>query len=596
MHFFTSKLLVLLFLLTLSIKCYSVELVIQGIDSSDIRDNIQLYVKQINPPISEFDKDDYQKNVIRDVEKAVQAYGYYNSEIKVLPFTYKSDGNFTFEVVVVLNEITVVNRVVVQADYMNDPMAQTQNMPPKLVNVVEQIKAMQGKPLNHDIYESLKGQLSSFALLYGYFDFKFLLHKLLITPSGNPKLSNATVHWLFKLGKRYKFGDLVFLQETRGQSIATNVKPFKTGEFFDQSKIGQFSIDLASTGYFENAIARANSETAVNNQVPIEVILQPKPKDLYQVGVGFSTNTKARVSVDWTRPWVNLNGHSIGAQLYVSNPRKSLSMDYRIPKANPLNDFLNYRISAIQTEENQTASENLTFEILRQWGAEDSEDWDKIGFLRLENETFTQGLQDEQTTKLIMPGFTYTRIRKQGDIFVNWGDLQLITMQGASKSLLSDIDFFKVLAKTKWIREYGMHQFTLRADAGAIATNDFTRVPSSQRFFTGGDQSIRGFSHNSLSEVVEVEVDGVLEDELIGGQYLAVASAEYAYKVADNWRAAAFIDAGSASDKFATDLATGVGVGVHWLSPIGDVRVYIARGNSSLEKSWRLHIIIGPGL
>jgi len=596
MRLFTKKLMAFWVLSAVSTFSWGVELTIQGVDSGDIKDNIQLYVMQVTAPISEFDTDDYQQNVIKKVDKAVQAFGYYNANIEITPFSYKADGNFDLEVKIILNEITVVNRVVLQADYMTDPNAQTQNMPPKLLSVVEQIKAMQGKPLNHSKYESLKGQLSTFALLYGYFDFKFLLHKLLITPTDNPKVSGATVHWLFNLGKRYKFGEIVFLQETRGQSIATNVKPFKTGEFFDQSKIGQFSIDLATTGYFENAIARANAANAVDYAVPIEVILKPKPKDLYHFGVGFSTDTRARVSLDWDRPWVNLDGHSIGANLYVSNPRKLISADYRIPKENPLNDFLNYRVSLLQTQENQTKSDNVTFEVLRQWGAEDAQGWDKIGFLRLENETFIQGLQAEQTTNLVMPGVTFNRTRKDGDLFVHWGDRQQLTLQGASKNLLSDIDFFKVLAKTKWIREYGNHRLTLRADAGAIVTNDFSRVPSTQRFFAGGDQSIRGFGFNEVSEFVIVDVDGEPTKELIGGQYLAVASIEYAFKVADNWRAATFIDAGNANDKFIGEIATGVGVGVHWLSPIGDVQVYLARGHLNSKSSVRLHIIIGPGL
>lgn len=583
-------------LLAISAHSVGVELTINGIKSNEIKENVQLFVMQADSPISEFDVDDYEQKITAKVDKALQAFGYYNADIKITPFAFQANGNFPLEINISLNDITIVNRVILQADYMDDPASVVKNMPPKLLNVIEQIRAMQGKPLNHVRYETLKNQLSTFALLYGYFDFKFLLHKLLITPTDNPKVSNAIVHWLFHLGKRYKFGDLVFLQETRGQSIAKNVKPFKTGEFFDQSKIGQYSIDLASTGYFENAIARANSERALDYIVPIEVILKPKPKDLYQVGVGFSTDTKARVSLDWERPWVNLDGHSIGASLYLSNPRKTLSLDYRIPKANPLNDFLNYRVAIKRTEENQTRSDNLSFEVLRQWGAKEESEWDKIGFLKLERETFIQGLQEEQTTDLVMPGITFNRTRKDSDLFVTWGDRQQLTIQGASKNLLSDIDFLKVLAKTKWIREYGIHRLTLRADAGAISTNDFSRVPSTQRFFAGGDQSIRGFGFNEVSEIEPIVVDGEPENELIGGKYLAVASIEYAFKVAENWRAAAFVDAGSANNKFASDIATGVGIGANWLSPIGDVQVYIARGNSSFEKSWRLHIIIGPGL
>ena len=45
----------------------------------------------------------------------------------------------------------------------------------------------------------------------------------------------------------------------------------------------------------------------------------------------------------------------------------------------------------------------------------------------------------------------------------------------------------------------------------------------------------------------ELDSDG--ERELTGGQYLAVASVEYSYPVAKNWRAAAFVDVGNASEE-----------------------------------------------
>jgi translocation and assembly module TamA len=577
---------------------------INGVDSSSIEENILLFVKDVSPPVSEFDVDDYSLKLVDATKKAVRAFAYYNAEVDVMPITYASSEQLKVTLDLTLHKKTLVSRVILPPAFMTIASSKSptpepsefSNMPPKLKALFGELLAMQGKPLDHAKYESIKGQLRTFALIYGYFDFRFLVHKLLIIPSQEEAKSDATIHWLFSLGQRYQFGDVVFLQETRGQGIALDVKPFEQGDFFDQSKVGEYSIDMASTGYFENAIARPNADKAENYKVPIEVILQPKPKDLYKFGIGFSTDTKARVSVDWERPWVNLDGHSLGSSLYLSNPRQSISLDYRIPKANPLNDFLNYRVAYKRTNENDTVSDTTSFEILRQWGAEKEDNWNKIGFLKVENESFVQGLQEEETTLLVMPGLTFSRTRKQGDIFIDWGDRQQLTIQGASESLLSDIDFFKVLARTKWIREYGKHRLTARADVGAISTNDFSRVPSSQRFFAGGDQSIRGFGFNEYSSFETVIIDGEAETRLIGGQYLGVASIEYAYKVAANWRAAAFYDVGSADDSFGANLARGFGVGAHWLSPIGNVQVYVARGLADLDDTVRLHIIIGPGL
>lgn len=609
-------------------RCFSVsavELAITGIDNTDIEKNIRLFANQIKRPSSELAIDDYKLNLTKNITKAIHAFSYYDAVVTIEPIVFVPTENLKVDVNIELNKLTKVNSVVLQTDIV-EGTEDYAKIPGDLLNIIQKVRQFEGKPLDQTRYDQLKSQLSTYAVLYGYFDFNFILHKLSINvrqfdpkstvlntnnSSENQDKNNdsdiqlqsskqqsyAIVHWIFNLNKRYLFGELNFLNDTRGQHLAEKVKPFKTGQFFDQSKIGEFSLNMASTGYFDNAIARANSSKANGLKVPIEVILQPKPKDLYQFGVGFSTDTRTRFSADWRRPWVNLDGHGLGAKLYLSNPRRSISLDYRIPKANPLNDFLNYRITLKQTDENQTQSDSAGFEILRQWGATEDEEWDRIGFVTIERESFIQGIQPEQITTLLMPGFTLTRTRKVGDIFVDWGDRQQLTIQAASKSVVSDIDLFKVLAKTKWIREYSKHRFTVRADAGVIATDDFSRVPSSHRFFAGGDQSVRGFGFNELSEfeLVEQQNDETTL-ELIGGKYLAVASIEYAYRVAENWRIATFVDVGNASDEFARNLATGIGLGAHWLSPIGNVRFYIARGESELENTWRLHLMIGPGV
>lgn len=580
-----------LLLLACSNLSYAANFLINSEASSEIQENVLIYLNEVNAPVSQYEIDDYEQSLIQKAQKAVEAFGYYNSKVSIAPIKYNANTELNVEISIVLNEIAMVTNVVMQHDISN-----ISALPQALANVVNSTNALKGKALNHSQYESLKNQLSTYALLYGYFDFQFILHKLLVLENATNTASTGTVHWIFNIGERYKFGELVFLSNTRGNDIATSVKPFKTGEYFEQSKVGEFSINLASTKYFSSAIARANVENAENKLVPIEVILKPKPKDLFKYGIGVSTDTGPRISIDWTRPWVNTAGNSLGASLYLSSPEQSLSLVYKIPKDNPLKDFLTYQVGVKRTDENQTLSNTLTFAIQRQWGAKEEMQWDKIGFLKVEQESFTQGLQDEETTLLVMPGFTLNRVRKRGDIFVGWGDRQQLTVEGASESLLSDIDLFKVTARTKWIREYDRHRVVARGDIGAIATNDFSEVPSTHRFFAGGDQSVRGFGLNEVTDVNEVEVDGEIEYERVGGKFLAVASLEYAYRFADSWRAAVFFDAGSASETFGESLATGTGAGVHWLSPIGNVQIYIARGQSDFENTWRLHLVIGPGL
>ncbi|GBL05153.1 autotransporter assembly complex family protein [Glaciecola sp. KUL10] len=226
-------------------------------------------------------------------------------------------------------------------------------------------------------------------------------------------------------------------------------------------------------------------------------------------------------------------------------------------------------------------------------GAKQENDWNKVISIKYEREDFTQGFAEQQQSELLVPGFSLNRVRKNDDIFVTNGDRQLATIEGASDALLSDINLAKITLSTKWIRTFDKHRWIARADVGALTSSDFESVPSSLRFFAGGDQSIRGFGLDELGQT-RLNENGKLE--LIGGRYLNVASIEYAYSVSDKWRAAIFADAGGANAKFADEIAKGFGAGVHWLSPVGTIRLYLARGISGTERNWRVHFSIGPGL
>jgi len=85
---------------------------------------------------------------------------------------------------------------------------------------------------------------------------------------------------------------------------------------------------------------------------------------------------------------------------------------------------------------------------------------------------------------------------------------------------------------------------------------------------------------------------------VIGGEYLAIASAEYEYYFNEDWGAAVFADAGDAfTDGFS--LNVGAGVGIRWRSPLGPIRLDVGFPVATKlepEDSWRLHLQLGPDI
>src|SRR5690606_9478919 len=113
--------------------------------------------------------------------------------------------------------------------------------------------------------------------------------------------------------------------------------------------------------------------------------------------------------------------------------------------------------------------------------------------------------------------------------------------------------------------------------------------PASIRFFTGGDQSVRGYKYQTLGPENE---DG----EIVGGKHLIQASVETDFPIyGENWRMAFFYDTRNAfNDLDNYDMKHSVGLGLRWISPIGPVRIDL--GHPLSDGGIRLHITMGPDL
>lgn len=577
------------FLLSLLLALFEVhgaDVDIKGVENDRVLKNIRAHIESLDTPTANYQFRQYQESLQLKVEAATQVFGYYHATTVVTPPSVApgnlipKDKNWSLKVE--LGPLTLIRQLSIKIEGQGAEDEEIQTL-------LSSIKLTKGQPLEHSVYENAKTDLKSLALSRGYFDFEFEQSNIKVFESLNA--ADITLH--ITSGVRYKFADLRFGKDSRSQQLTKSLTPFKTGDFYQASQLGLLNQRLKQTQYFRNVIVRPLVAEAIDNAVPIEVIVTHKARDNFDVGLGVSTDIDGgRFTGKWKRPWVNSSGHSIGGEVYVSSPEQYVSIDYKVPLEDAIQNYLSYQGGYQAENDNDTSSHKWSISATRHWTVENS-DWQRSAFIRLEQETFTQGLEEEQTTRLLTPGFTLSRLRSKGGLDINWGDKQTITTEFASESLLSDINMFRITAATKWVRSYNQHRFLWRAELGGIVTNDFDQVPSSLRFFAGGDQSVRGFDYKSLSPF-ELDDDG--EEELTGGQYLAVASFEYSYPVAENWRAAAFVDAGNATEELFKDPAIGIGFGAIWNSPIGPVRLYLAKGKSDFGTTRYFHISMGPSL
>ena len=133
-----------------------------------------------------------------------------------------------------------------------------------------------------------------------------------------------------------------------------------------------------------------------------------------------------------------------------------------------------------------------------------------------------------------------------------------------------------------------------------VGTNVVQDLPASERFFAGGDTTVRGFSLDRLGTAKTISASGFPT----GGNGEVVLNAELRFAVIGAFQGVTFVDAGNifpnASDVTFTDLRPAAGFGIHYRSPIGPIRVELGFNLNPrelvpgrLERRTVLHISLG---
>ncbi len=444
-----------------------------------------------------------------------------------------------------------------------------------------------GEQLNHGTYEDAKRLIQNQASRYGFFSGHFTRQRLAI----DPQAGVADIELVYQSGPRYRLGAVKFTGDTPlDEDLLQRMVSFKPGTPYDSELIAQLNNDLQSSGYFEGVRVDAAPTAAVGEDIPVDVRLDTRKPRTMGLGLGFSTDVGPRGKANWTRHWVNPQGHSYGWETELSAPRQNVGLWYDVPLDPPLTDKLRFA-GGYQNEEiagTDTLSKLLT--VGPEWHSKLASGWQRVVSLKYQREEYRLG-DDSGLSNLLMPGVSFSYLRSDNRIDPHNGYRLQFDTQVAKEGLVSDTNLLHGNVLLKGLTTLGHnHRFLGRVQFGGSATNGYkNNIPPSLRFFAGGDQSVRGYDYQTLSPK---NSDG----DRIGGRYLVAGSVEYQYSLAEKWRVATFIDQGNAFNTLELpSLKTGVGFGVRWVSPVGPLRLDLAKALDD-DGGIRLHFSMGPEL
>lgn len=381
----------------------------------------------------------------------------------------------------------------------------------------------------------------------------------------------------------------------------------RSGDRFNPAKIEAARQALTETNVFSGVEVRAGDHLDPDGTIPITFDIQEREMHSVAFTAAYSTDLGISLSASWQHR--NLFGNAEQLNLSAAgnglggSATNALGYDLTAQYIEPLflerDQVLEFDMGAVKQDldaYNQTAINagafvrrkfsrlwtgsiglTATQERIGQQGVD--HDYQLVG-IPLTATYDSTGLSDPllDPTHGVRTAFSITPAHAFGSPSSNY-----IILQAAGSTYLDLSDF--------GLSDKGRSVLALRGLVASVQGATQFGLPPDQRLYAGGSGTVRGYDYQSIGPQFP---DG----KPIGGLSAEAATIEFRQRLFENFGAAAFIDAGQASDvsaPFTGTVRVGAGLGVRYYTPIGPLRVDVAVPLNRAPKGAAFGIYIGLG-
>lgn len=522
---------------------------IEGEILENVATRLKINLRPAHEKTTQDDIQNFYKKGPEEIQEALKPFGYFHPKITS---RLAREGSHQWKAYFYVNpgeamELKEVELHII-GEGANDPKFQ------KLK--VELIKKI-GHTLNVKQYEDAKQDLYELAERRGYFQANVVDSRVMI----DMKRYQARLYILFNTGQRYHFGPVTFSSTPLSDRFLQRYVRFKVGEPYSESKVQRLQQDLGDSNYFRKVTIEHKADAS--GEAPINVKLKVKKARQYIMGGGWGTDTGARgvLGINFRR--LNPYGHQLKTDAIIAQYQSNARATYIIPGRNPAND--QYRISASvgKLTENPGKAENKKIDLSYQTVYKKWRPTLSLGFL---DEKFT--LYDyfvlnpiRQQDRLIIPSFSLSKSYGDDPLRPTKGYQINFNVRGADRQVLGKNSFFQARLDLRGLYSLNASQrILLRGSVARTQIKNIFNLPLSLQYYAGGPQSVRGYGYLDIGP----------------GKKFVVASAEFQQKIKGNLYLGVFYDAGSVSEHYFRRTKRSPGVGLIYLSPIGDIEFAVA--------------------
>ncbi len=433
-----------------------------------------------------------------------------------------------------------------------------------------------GQPFRQEDWNDAKQQILSELLAVEHADASLLDSEASI----DAETHRADLHAHYDAGPRYRFGSIRVegLQNYPPDLIARYNRAVLPGQPYREDRLNALQGTLQATPYFSSVQTTLDREAAVVNEdgtatAPVLVRVRERSPHRVSFGAGASSNTGARVEVNYHTPNLLGRGWALDSGLRYEQKRQTAYGDVFLPP-DQRNRRHSVGIMAEAADIQGLKTERYAFgaQTVQQRGIVEQ----RLSLNWQEEKREASGASP-QTARALVPNGVWTWRHIDNLLDPRDGTVIQVQIGGGAKAALSDQNFVRLHSRVQHYIPLGrVDTLNLRGEIGYTFADSRQHIPQDYLFRTGGAGSVRGYAYQSL---------GVREGSaIVGGRYLAIASAEVTHWLNDSWGIAAFVDAGDAVDSLQDiRLAVGAGLGARWRSPAGPIGVDLAYGERNQE-------------
>jgi translocation and assembly module TamA len=365
------------------------------------------------------------------------------------------------------------------------------------------------------------------------------------------------------------------------KSVIDRVYDIKPGERYRQERLVELQRALQKGPWFSSVVVEIDRDPGKHENAPLRISVIERPRREIGVAVGFGTDAGPRAEVALRNRNLFDRGFDLQSAVRADAKRQIGYADVYLPQglfARWMPDWLVRRLDryhakdsvgvlAEHTEIQGLETRRFAVAGYRQFTLDPVET--RIGLSYQIERTRPEGGEGQQK-RALAPVLACTW-RHVDDLFdPKRGGVLNVQVAAGARALGSTQDFVKTYAQYQmWIPVSVTNQVLLRAEVGRTFAFSRDGIPEDFLFRAGGARSVRGYLYESLGPRQG--------NAVVGGRYLATASADFIHWLTPKWGGAVFMDVGDAADTNSDwQPKRGYGVGARYKTPAGPLALDVA--------------------